>query len=98
MTRARLPDRRAADAVTFEHDGRPWTATFGRTSEGQLLDIFIDAPKASPLADAAREAAILTSLALQHGCTVETIGHSLNGRDAGPIGAALKLILEESIT
>src|ERR1700689_1641417 len=92
MTREALPARRAADVVSFIHEERRWTASFGSFDDGRLAEIFLDAPKESPLADAARESAILASLALQHGCEVETIKHALAARDAGPIGAALALI------
>lgn len=89
MTREALPPRRAADVLSFVHGGRAWTATAGRFEDGRLAELFLDAAKASPLADAARESAILVSLALQHGCSVETIIHALDGRDVSPIGAAL---------
>ena len=92
MTREDLPRRRAADVVTFEHEGRRWTATAGRFADGRLAELFLDAPKVSPLADAARESAILVSLALQHGCAVETIRHALDGRGVSPVGAALAAI------
>jgi ribonucleoside-diphosphate reductase alpha chain len=92
MARARLPDRRDAEAIAFEHDGRRWTATFGRFPDGRLAEVFLDAPKESPLAEAARESALLASLALQHGCPLLTLRHALDGRDAGPLAAALTLI------
>lgn len=92
MTRKDLPQRRAADVMTFDHEGRRWTASAGRFADGTLAELFLDAPKESPLADAARESAILVSLALQHGCTVEMIRHALDGRDVSPIGAALTIL------
>ena len=95
MSRDHLSERRGADVVTFEHEGRRWTASFGRFEDGRLAEVFIDAPKESGLADAARESAILASIALQHGASLETIRHALDGRDAGPIGAALRLFMEE---
>ena len=95
MTREDLPPRRGADVVTFEHEGRRWTATAGRFADGRLAEIFLDAPKESPLADAAREAAILASIALQHGASLDTIRHALDGRDQSPIGAALAAISTE---
>lgn len=91
MTREDLPPRRAADVVTFQHEGRRWTATAGRFADGRLAEVFLDAPKESPLADAAREAAILASIALQHGASLEAIRHALDGRSVSPIGAALAL-------
>jgi ribonucleoside-diphosphate reductase alpha chain len=90
--RQRLPHRRAADVVIFAHEGRRWTATFGRFPDGKLAEVFLDARKESPLAEVARESALLASLGLQHGCHVETIRHALDGRDAGPLAAALSLI------
>lgn len=95
MTREGLPQRRGADVVTFNHAGRKWTAAYGYFEDRRLGELFIDAPKESPIADAARESAILASLCLQHGCSVETIRHALDGRDAGPIGAALALLGRE---
>ena len=91
MSRDRLPTRRGADVVTFEHEGRRWTATAGRFDDGRIAELFLDTDKESAVADAARESAILASLALQHGCDVETIRHALDGRDVSPIGAALAL-------
>ena len=92
MTRETLPSRRPAEVATFDHEGRRWTATAGRFVDGSLAELFLDAQKASPLADAARESAILVSLALQHGCRAETIRHALDGRDMSPVGAALAAI------
>ena len=89
--RAQLPSRRAADMVTFVHEGRRWTATAGRFPDGRLAELFLDTDKESAIADAAREAAILTSLALQHGASLDTIRHALDGRDQSPIGAALAM-------
>lgn len=94
MTRERLPNRRTADVVSFMHEGRRWTATFGRFPDGRLAEVFLDAPKISAVADAARESALLASLALQHGAPQETIRHALDARDAGPLAAALGIASE----
>jgi len=94
--RAQLPARRAAEVATFAHEGRRWTATASRFADGRLAELFIDAPKESPLADAAREAAILASIALQHGAPLDVIRHALDGRDVSPIGAALALFAERA--
>ena len=94
MTRERLPNRRMSEVVAFVHGGRHWTATFARFTDGRLAEVFLDAPKISAIADAARESALLASLALQHGAPVDTIRHALDGRDAGPLAAALGLVSE----
>jgi hypothetical protein len=90
--RERLPNRRAAEMFDFEHGGRKWTATISRFRDGRVAEIFLDTPKVSAIGELAAEAAIVASLALQSGCPLETLRHALNGRDAGPLGAALLLV------
>ena len=92
--RERLPNRRAAELVDFEHARRRWTATIGRFADGRIAEIFLDAGKESPLLDLAQESAIIASLALQTGCPLNTLRHAVSGRSAGPLGAALGLIEE----
>jgi hypothetical protein len=92
MTRERLPNRRSAEKINFEHGGRKWTLTVGRFADGRVGEIFIHTPKVSAIGELASEAAIVASLALQSGCPLETIRHALDGRDAGPLGAALLLV------
>jgi hypothetical protein len=90
--RERLPNRRAAELVGFEHAGRRWTVCVGRFDDGRIAELFLDAEKTSPLVELAQESAIVASLALQSGCPLETLRHALDGRDAGPLGAALVLV------
>jgi len=90
--RERLPNRREAELLDFEHGGRRWTATAGRFADGRLAEIFLDAAKESPLVELAQESAIVASLAMQSGCPLEVLRHALAGRGAGPLGAALALI------
>jgi hypothetical protein len=92
--RERLPNRRAAEMFDFEHGGRKWTATIGRFPDGRVAEIFIHTPKVCAIAELAAEAGIVGSVALQHGCQLETLRHALDGRDAGPLGAALAIIGE----
>jgi hypothetical protein len=92
--RERLPNRRAAELVDFEHDGRRWTATVGRFFDGRIAEVFLDAPKESPLVELAQDGALAASLALQSGCPFETLRHALSGREAGPLRTGLALIEE----
>ena len=92
--RERLPNRRAADLVDFEHDRRRWTVTIGRYPDGRVAELFIDAPKESPLVALAQDGALAASLALQSGCPLDTLRHALNGREAWPLRTALALIEE----
>lgn len=86
--REALPNRRATQTFKFEFaaDGRP-------------AEIFIDAGKvASGVQNVMRDGAILISLALQHGCPVETLRHAMTRDDVGaaasPLGALLDLVVE----
>lgn len=90
--RERLPNRRAAELVEFQHGERRWTATVGRFPDGALAEIFLHAGKDTPVLALAQDAAILASIALQHGAPADVILHALNGRDVGPLAAALNLI------
>jgi hypothetical protein len=92
MMRERLPDRREAELVDFEHSGRRWTVAVGRFADGRIAELFLDAAKEAPLVELAQESAIVASLALQSGCAVETLHHALAGRNEGPLGAALALV------
>jgi hypothetical protein len=95
MTRERLPARRAS--VTFEVvDNRHhlYDVTAGFYDDGRVGEVFVTPRlkiKSGDLLEAvARDYAILLSLALQHGCPLETIRAALtrDERDeaAGPIG------------
>src|SRR5580704_15313771 len=92
--RERLPDRRNAELIDFEHDRRLWTASFGRFSDGRIAEVFIDGPKESPIVALAQDGALAASLALQTGCPLETLRHALSGREAGPLRTALALFEE----
>jgi hypothetical protein len=90
--RERLPNRRAGEMLDFGHGGRKWTATISRFPDGRIAEIFLNAEKGSNVADLAREAAIVASLAMQHGCDIATLRHSIESTGAGPLSAALDLI------
>ena len=62
-------------------------ASFARFSDGRLGEVFLDAECESPIAEAARESALLASLALQHGCPSKPYGM----RSAGATSARWQL-------
>jgi hypothetical protein len=92
--RERLPNRRAAGLINFQHDRRRWTASFGRFADGRVAEVFLDGPKESPIVALAQDGALAASLALQSGCPLDTLRHALDGREAGPLEVALALIDE----
>jgi hypothetical protein len=90
MSRNRLPNRRAAQIVVFEHDARRYRATYGFFADGHLGEIFLDVGKAdSTLQQHADDAAVLVSLLPQNGVAPDTIRRSI----FGPIRVALQIWL-----
>ena len=102
MSRERLPDRRRAVNIDFRHvtpDGAsvPFRATLGYYHDGRLGEVFLQSSKIGTDADVAiKDAAILLSFALQHGCTVEDVRlamtRSAAGAPEGAIGTLIDLI------
>ena len=95
--RVRLPNRRAAETIGFEHAGADFTMTTGRYENGRIGELFITAGHAnSPLDALASDAAIAISFALQHGADLAAIRNAMKrnsqGQPSSPIGAALDLI------
>jgi hypothetical protein len=99
--RRRLPNRRPHEVFDFVHRDFIYTAGIGRDATGAVAEIFLTAAKNGTLIDeAARDAAIVASVALQHGASAETIRHAVtrnaDGSASGPIGRALDILAEAS--
>jgi hypothetical protein len=92
--RERLANRRFSESFWFEWNGMPFTATISRFDDDRLAEIFLGNGKAGSHTDAAaKDSAIVASLALQHGVPLATIRHALLRNSQGvaesPLGAAL---------
>jgi hypothetical protein len=97
--RQRFPNRRSHWLYRFECDGQSYTGGIGRFEDGRIAEIFINGAKVGSAAEAnAQDAAIVTSLALQFGCPLETIRHALTrtGGSAGPLAALLDEVERQS--
>lgn len=95
--RQRLANRRESETFCFPCNGLNYIATVSRFDAGGLAEIFINNAKAGSHSDAAaKDSAVVASLALQHGVPVDTLRHALlrNGRGeaSSPLGVALDLI------
>jgi hypothetical protein len=96
--RERLPDRREHRVINFTtSDGFRYTAGLGYFEDGRLAEIFLNADKiGTAIETAARDSAVVASLALQHGVPPDTIRHALtrngNGEASGPLGMLLDLL------
>ncbi len=83
--------------TAIQHDGIGYRVGVGKFVNGDIAEIFLDCEKRGSAAEtAARDCAVLASIALQHGVGVETIRHALvklaDGSGAGPLGKALDMI------
>jgi hypothetical protein len=87
-----LPARRGSVIVAFEHAGQRYRASGSfYPHDGRLAEIFLDTAKAgSAVQEQADDAAVLASLLLQHGVSVEAVRHSVTG----PIATAIDLLIE----
>jgi hypothetical protein len=107
--RARLPNKRKAETLSFEHSGTrggnpiAYTATLGFYDDGRMGEIFMRATDkaGSELDIQVRDISILCSILLQHGCELETIRHALtrnaDNSASGPLGALLDRIVTEAM-
>ena len=94
VARDRLANRRENELINFQHDG---FGGVGRFSDGRIAEVFLNVAKTGQTIEAhARDAAIVASIALQHGVPPDTIRHALtrngNGTASGPLGALLDLL------
>src|ERR1700691_4489646 len=82
-----LPQRRSAETFQLRFWNQPVNVTVGYYEDGTPGEIFVDAGKTGQdVQSTARDAAIVLSLALQHGATVATIPHA--GTRSGNVQAA----------
>jgi hypothetical protein len=96
--RERLPNRRASQQLTFGCNGLRYIATVSFFHDGRLAEIFLSNAKAGSHSDAAaKDSAVVASIALQYGVPVETIRKALlrdaRGTASSPLGVALDLIV-----
>jgi hypothetical protein len=79
--RSVLPQRRHSETFEIEYGGlnRSHTVTVGYYDDHKTVgEIFITGGKSGEAVEAiARDGAVLLSLALQHGATLETIAHAI---------------------
>jgi hypothetical protein len=92
--RRRLPNRRYSETFLIECAGLPYVCTWSPLDDGSIGEIFIDNHKSGTAADtAARDSAIVFSIAVQFGADPEIVRKALcrdpRGTASGPLGVAL---------
>jgi hypothetical protein len=99
--RERLPNRRASESFSFESAGLTYVSTISHFDDGRLAEIFIGNGKAGSHSDsAAKDSAVVASIALQYGVPLQIIRNALlrdsRGVASSPLGAALDIIAGRS--
>jgi hypothetical protein len=100
-TRQRLANRRFSETFDIEVNGRKYRVSFSRFPDGRLAEIFISNNRVNSDSDtAAKDSAVVCSIALQFGVPVDVIRKALmrdsHGMPNGPLGVALDLIASEN--
>ena len=95
--RERLPNRRRSETFSFFWLGMRFTATISRYNDGALAEVVLTNGKVASQADtAARDSAVVASLALQYGVPLDVIRKALlrdsQGKASSPLGAVLDAI------
>ena len=96
--RERLSNRRRSEQFAFDCNALRYVATVSRFADGRLAEIFISNAKAGSHSDsAAKDSAVVCSIALQYGVPVDVIRKALlrdsRGIASSPLGVALDLIV-----
>jgi ribonucleoside-diphosphate reductase alpha chain len=97
-----LENRRASETFGFDCNALRYVATVSFFRNGKLAEIFISNAKEGSHSDcAAKDSAVVCSIALQYGAPLETIRHALlrdaSGQASSPLGAALDLVAEQGM-
>jgi hypothetical protein len=90
-----LPQRRRAETFTVIHWNQPFVVTVGFYADGTPGEVFIDAGKTGQdIRSTARDAAVVLSLALQHGTPIGVIRHAVTRSGSGEAASILGAVVD----
>lgn len=100
--RETLPNRRLLASEEFEHGGLVYVAGVGRFADGRPAEVFLDCVRnwqgknmiTSDMAAVARDAAVLLSIALQHGSPVAVLRGAVTRLDDGSPATVVGAVLD----
>lgn len=98
MPRELMPSRRRSENIEVKWNGMPISVTVGYYGDGRPGEIFIDpwVKRGSEIDIAARDLGLVFSMALQHGCALQTIKYGVtNDSLAGCVIAAVEELTKE---
>jgi hypothetical protein len=93
--RQKLPNRRKHETISFKHGGFDYCAGIGRFDDGRLAEIFLNVAKSGTTIEShARDSAIVASIALQNGASVDVLRHALTRNSDGSASGAIGKLLD----
>jgi len=104
-----LPNRRFSESITISFQGERYNVTVGKYSDDRIGEVFIDrvisksSSKIGILLDGVcRDSAILLSLAIQHGTSLDTLRSAITRDEAGDpstiVGVIIDRLLQNNLT
>jgi hypothetical protein len=100
MLRRELPRRRHAETFELRHAGQrePFVVTLGYYADGDIGEVFVGGAKAGSEVEAvARDGAVLLSLALQHGISLNVIRHALTRNQDGTASSIIGAVVDRMV-
>ena len=96
MIRRTLPQRRASETFDLRFWGQNFTVTVGFYPDGGTRgEVFIDAGKTGQdIQSIARDAAVVLSLAVQHGTAIEMIRRAVTRNGSGSAASILGAVVD----
>jgi hypothetical protein len=99
MIRRTLPQRRASETFDLRFWNQNFTVSIGRYPDGMIGEVFIDGGKTGQdIQSTARDAAVVISLALQHGTPIEAIRHAVTRNGSGEAASLLGATVDRLAT
>jgi ribonucleoside-diphosphate reductase alpha chain len=96
VTRERLPNRRAQQTFAFEHQNVRFTLSIGLYDDGRPAEAFMECDKQTSDFEAiGRDAAVLISIALQHGASVEVLRGAITRGENDAPASLIGRVLDE---
>jgi ribonucleoside-diphosphate reductase alpha chain len=93
--RRTLPQRRTAETFDLVFRNQPVTIAAGFFPDGSLGEMFINIGKSgADLTHIAHDAAVVISLALQHGVPIEAIRHAITRNSDGSPASILGTVVD----
>jgi len=94
-----LPRRRPAETFNLRFWNQSFSVTIGFYPDGTPGEVFIDGGKTGQdIQSTARDAAVVLSLALQHGTPIETIRHAVTRSGSGEAASILGATVDRLAT